>query len=72
MSVSAQRSVAGGAAGWCFHNGSGRTTADNRPRRSFDLREKRLVDQLDSEELKVLAESRQVLIEAQDDEKTSQ
>ncbi|MCA9135377.1 MAG: hypothetical protein KDB00_01425 [Planctomycetales bacterium] len=64
--------VAGGAAGWCFHNGSGRTTADNRPRRSFDLREKRLVDQLDSEELKVLAESRQVLIEAQDDEKTSQ
>ena len=26
--------IAGGAAGWCFHNGSQRTTPDNRPRRS--------------------------------------
>lgn len=53
--------IAGGAAGWCFHNGSQRTTPDNRPRRSFDLREQRLIDQLDFEERKVLAKARFVL-----------
>jgi hypothetical protein len=42
--------VAGGAAGWCFHNGSQRGTPESRPRRSFDLREHRLFDQLDAEE----------------------
>ncbi len=42
--------VAGGAGGWCFHNGSQRGTPDNRPRRSFDLRDRRLFDQLDAEE----------------------
>lgn len=42
--------VAGGAAGWCFHNGSQRGTPDGRPGRSFDLREQRLFDQLDAEE----------------------
>jgi hypothetical protein len=46
--------VAGGAAGWCFHNGSQRGTPDERPRRSFDLSEKRLFDQLDAEEQKVV------------------
>jgi hypothetical protein len=45
----------GGAAGWCFHNGSQRTTPDHQPRRSFDLSEKRLFDQLDDEERKFLA-----------------
>lgn len=40
----------GGAAGWCFHNGGQRGVADGRPRRSFDLRERRLFDQLDPEE----------------------
>jgi hypothetical protein len=49
--------VNGGAAGWCFHNGSQRNTSDNRPRRSFDLREQRLVDQLDPEERIVLVKS---------------
>jgi hypothetical protein len=44
--------MAGGAAGWCFHNGSTRDRPDGRPRRSFDLSENRLFDQLDSEELK--------------------
>jgi hypothetical protein len=39
---------AGGAAGWCFHNGD--TKGGGGPGRSFDLREKRLFDQLDSEE----------------------
>jgi hypothetical protein len=47
--------VAGGAAGWCFHNGSERSSPEYQPRRSFDLRTKRLFDQLDPEERKVVA-----------------
>jgi hypothetical protein len=46
----------GGAAGWCFHNGQQRDAPGNFPRRSFDLREKRLFDQLDEEEQKVAAQ----------------
>jgi hypothetical protein len=46
--------IKGGAAGWCFHNGSTRTADDGRPRRSFDLRGQRLLDQLDAEERKVV------------------
>ncbi len=46
--------VAGGAAGWCFHNGSQRRGPDQQPRRSFDMRKKRLFDQLDPEEQKVV------------------
>lgn len=41
---------AGGAAGWCFHNGDTRGRPDGEPRRSFDLRSRRLFDQLDNEE----------------------
>jgi hypothetical protein len=48
--------VAGGAAGWCLHNGAQNGAPSSQPRRSFDLRTKRLFDQLDSEELKVVAE----------------
>ena len=48
--------VAGGAAGWCFHNGAQNGAPASQPRRSFDLRDKRLFDQLDSEELRVVAE----------------
>lgn len=48
---------AGGAAGWCLHNGDERDKPDGRPRRSFDLREKRLFEQLDEEERKALTES---------------
>jgi len=44
----------GGAAGWCLHNGDQRDKPDGQPRRSFDLREKRLFEQLDGEERKVL------------------
>jgi hypothetical protein len=40
-----------GAAGWCFHNGDQRAGPDHKPQRSFDLHEKRLFDQLDSEEM---------------------
>lgn len=39
-----------GAAGWCFHNGDSRHNPERHPRRSFDLREKSLFDQLDAEE----------------------
>jgi hypothetical protein len=46
--------IAGGAAGWCFHNGSGRGAAADQPRRSFDLRDRRLFEQLDDEERKVV------------------
>lgn len=40
---------AGGAAGWCFHNGSPAKSGAARPRRCFDMRpsEGRLMDQLD-------------------------
>ena len=41
---------AGGAAGWCWHNGDARGRPDGEPRRSFDLRARRLFDQLDDEE----------------------
>jgi hypothetical protein len=43
-----------GAAGWCFHTGDNRLASDGRPRRSFDLREKRLFDQLDEVEQEFL------------------
>src|SRR5262249_5795127 len=42
--------LAGGAASWCWHNGDNRAARDGRPRRSFDLRDKRLFEQLDEEE----------------------
>ena len=46
---------AGGAAGWCFHNGHSQERPRGRPRRSFDLREKRLFEQLDEQERKLIA-----------------
>jgi hypothetical protein len=45
-----REAMAGGAAGWCFHNGAERGSSDHQPRRSFDLRSRRLFDQLDQEE----------------------
>lgn len=53
--------IQGGAAGWCFHNGSQRTTPDEQPRRSFDLRTRRLLDQLDPEELKFIKQAKTAL-----------
>ena len=47
-------SRASGAAGWCFHNGATREAPDGRPRRSFDLRDRTLFEQLDAEEQKFL------------------
>ena len=55
--------IAGGAAGWCFHNGAQNRAPASQPRRSFDLRDKRLFDQLDGEELKVVAEVKKVVAE---------
>lgn len=48
--------IRGGAAGWCFHNGSPRWTgrAPTGPCRSFDLRTKGLLEQLDTVERRVL------------------
>ena len=56
--------VAGGAAGWCFHNGTQRNAPDQQPRRSFDLHSRRLFDQLDNEEQKVVAEAARVVRDA--------
>ncbi|MCD6505572.1 hypothetical protein J7M22_03000 [Candidatus Poribacteria bacterium] len=44
----------GGAAGWCFHNGDQKNRPEGKPRRSFDMREKRMFEQLDGEEMKFL------------------
>ncbi|NQV35923.1 MAG: hypothetical protein HQ515_24745 [Phycisphaeraceae bacterium] len=46
--------IEGGAAGWCFHNGDNRWGPDAEPRRSFDMRQRRLFEQLDSVELEAV------------------
>ena len=51
----------GGAAGWCLHNGQQKSTADNQPRRSFDLRARRLFDQLDEDELQVVRQAKETM-----------
>ncbi|HEY2249450.1 MAG TPA: hypothetical protein VGH74_00270, partial [Planctomycetaceae bacterium] len=53
--------IDGGAAGWCFHNGPTRGAVDEQPRRSFDLREKRLFDQLDAVELAAVSSFRELV-----------
>jgi hypothetical protein len=53
--------VQGGAAGWCLHNGSQRGAEGGRPRRSFDLSERRLFEQLDEEERKVAKAARRMI-----------
>jgi hypothetical protein len=45
-----KQAKAGGAAGWCFHNGDQRDTPDCQPRRSSDMGERPLFEQLDAEE----------------------
>jgi len=62
--------VAGGAAGWCFHNGTQRDAPDQQPRRSFDLRDRRLFDQLDSEERTFVAEASANMPRSRGEEKT--
>jgi len=43
-----------GAAGWCLHNGDQKDKPKSKPRRSFDMREARLFDQLDEHEMKFI------------------
>jgi hypothetical protein len=50
----------GGAAGWCFHTGHQGGDPAGRPRRSFDLREQGLFDQLDEVEREVVQEVRRL------------
>ncbi len=58
-----RNSIAGGAAGWCFHNGATRGKDDGRPRRSFDMRESegRMFQQLDDDERSVVERVASVL-----------
>jgi len=56
--------VAGGAAGWCLHNGQQANAPDKQPRRSFDMRERRLFDQLDAEERQVVEAAAKVVSQA--------
>lgn len=52
-----QGAINGGAAGWCFHNGVTFTAQggwNGRPRRSFDMREQRLFEQLDRVEMQTI------------------
>ncbi|MBN2476229.1 MAG: hypothetical protein JXB62_16575 [Pirellulales bacterium] len=44
----------GGAAGWCLHNGDQRHQPGGQPCRSFDMRKRRLFDQLDKVERHVV------------------
>ncbi|MCA9041769.1 MAG: hypothetical protein KDA65_15555 [Planctomycetaceae bacterium] len=55
--------IRGGAAGWCFHNGATKTNRQGIPRRSFDLREKSLFEQLDEEEMAFVKSVKQILKE---------
>ena len=55
--------IAGGAAGWCFHNGDQRGASDGQTRRSFDLRSRRLFDQLDKQEHKAVEMLKAVIAE---------
>jgi outer membrane protein assembly factor BamB len=59
--------LAGGAAGWCWHNGDNRAAKDGQPRRSFDLREQGLLAQLDLEEGKALPLLSRVMARAAQD-----
>ncbi len=45
-----------GAAGWCLHNGDQKDKPQSKPRRSFDMRESRLFDQLDEHEMKFICQ----------------
>lgn len=51
--------IEGGGAGWCLHNGDNRWASDAQPRRSFDMRQRRLFvqfDEVEQQSLKELAE----------------
>jgi endo-1,4-beta-mannosidase len=51
----------GRAAGWCLHNGDQKDKPQSKPRRSFDMREARLFDQLDEEEMKFIRQMKVIV-----------
>ncbi|MDH4240234.1 MAG: hypothetical protein OEW48_11790, partial [Phycisphaerae bacterium] len=51
-----------GAAGWCLHNGDQKDKPQSKPRRSFDMRESRLFDQLDEHEMKFIRQMKALVI----------
>ncbi|MHC4178682.1 MAG: hypothetical protein ACYSWU_14320 [Planctomycetota bacterium] len=53
--------LAGGAAGWCLHNGDQKDRPEGKPRRSFDMRQGRLFDQFDQQERRVLVSLRKLV-----------
>ena len=50
-----------GAAGWCLHNGDQKDKPQSKPRRSFDMREARLFDQLDEQEMKFIHQIKMII-----------
>jgi endo-1,4-beta-mannosidase len=58
-----RQAIAGGAAGWCFHNGGQRNVPGGNPHRSFDMRQRRLFEQLDDQERKFLKEMRKEVVD---------
>jgi hypothetical protein len=54
----AKGALEGGSAGWCLHNGDQKDKPESKPRRSFDMREQRLFDQLDEVEKEALNQIR--------------
>jgi hypothetical protein len=53
--------IEAGAAGWCLHNGDQKDKPQSKPRRSFDMREARLFDQLDEQEMKFIQQMRELI-----------
>jgi len=58
--IDAKAAVESGAAGWCLHNGDQKDKPESKPRRSFDMREQRLFDQLDEFEKSALEQLSEV------------
>ena len=55
-----------GAAGWCLHNGDQKDKPQSKPRRSFDMRESRLFDQLDEQEMKFIRQIKTLITKQPD------
>jgi hypothetical protein len=52
-----------GATGWCLHNGDQKDKPQSKPRRSFDMREARLFDQLDKHEMEFIRQMKALVTE---------
>lgn len=61
--IDLKQAIAGGAAGWCLHNGDQGNDPGGNPHRSFDMRQKRLFQQLDDQEQKFLKQIRKEIID---------